>query len=89
MRAYQRDEEYRQWLRFYVLESSELFLSYRNRYNWTSEVTLVADLTYFACTTARRKQTLGEEYCSIEPCVSDKTNVAFPSIKRRWVQFLV
>ena len=55
VRAFQRDEEYRQWLRFAFLESSELFISFRALYDWRSELTLLADLCYFGFTTARRK----------------------------------
>lgn len=62
IRAYQRDEEYRQWLRFTVLESLELgqLLPYRLIHSYRAEWALASDFTYFALTTLKGKQTLGE-----------------------------
>ena len=85
--AYQRDSEYRSWLRFAVLESLEILLPYRLIHSSRAEWTIFADLVYFALTTGRGKQTLGEQYCNIEP-VSRK-NGLFPSVARRWNYFVL
>ena len=86
IRAYQRDEEYKQWLRFSVLESLELAVPYRLIHKWRAEIMAAADLVYFGLTTLRGKQTLGEEYCNIRPSYrGDKGR--FPSLTRRAVFF--
>jgi len=57
IRAYQRDEEYRQWLRYAVLESLELgsILPYRIIHNYRAEWAVASDFIYFTLTTLQGK----------------------------------
>ena len=81
LRAFQRDDEYKQILRFMIIESLEVFINYRKLSNYDSEIKMGSDFVYYLFTTMRGKQTLGEEYCSILP-ISVKSN-KFPSPFRR------
>lgn len=67
LRAYQRDEEYKSFLRYSVIESLEVFINYRILNKYDAEIRCVADFIYYLVTTISKKQTLGEGYCSIVP----------------------
>jgi len=87
MRAYQRDEEYKHLLRFITIEALEVLVNYRILNKYDSELKLGSDFVYYALTTLKGKQTLGEEYCSITPVyiLNDK----FPSKIRRTMLLLL
>lgn len=82
IRAYQRDEEYKTWLRYSVLESCELFFKARWISRWRGELTLCSDLLYYAMTTLQNKTTLGEQYCGISPV--DARGGQFPHPTKLW-----
>lgn len=86
MRSYQRDEEYKQLLRFLIIESLETMIHYRTLSKYDSEIRLTSDFIYYLLTTLIGKQTLGEEYCSIIPIY--KNTLEFPSPIRRLVNVL-
>ena len=69
------------------MESTELFAPYSFIRRRSTEICLLADLLYFALTTLRRRQTLGEEYCNIMPMVG--ADGRFPGMVRRLGYFLV
>ena len=60
IRANQRDEEYKLWLKFSLLESLELILRYKVIHDWRSELSVLSDLTYYLTTTMLQRRTLGE-----------------------------
>lgn len=64
-----------------------MLVSYRKLHTWRSELLLLSDFIYVLFTSARGKQTLGEEYVNIIPFHGPSG--AFPSIKRRFVYFLI
>ena len=55
IRAYQRDEEYKSWLRYALLESIELAVPYRHIQKWRAEIVAASDFLYFGLTTARNR----------------------------------
>eukprot|EP00347_Sterkiella_histriomuscorum_P019496 403341406 len=81
MRSYQRDEEYKQLIRFMLLESLETLINYRTIAKYDSEIKMGSDFVYYLLTYLIGKQTLGEEYCSILP-ICQKNN-KFPSPLKR------
>ncbi|CDW86965.1 peroxisome biogenesis factor 10 [Stylonychia lemnae] len=87
MRAYQRDEEYKQMLRFLIIEALETMIHYRTLSKFDSEIRMGSDLLYYLLTSMRGKQTLGEEYCSIIPVF--KKSMQFPSKIRRTIYILL
>lgn len=69
------------------MESLELLVPYRKLHAWRSELLLASDFIYVAFTSARGKQTLGEEYVNIMPYHGPAGK--FPSLTRRATYFLI
>lgn len=55
MRAYQRDEEYKSFIRFSVLECLEVLINYRLLAKYDAEIRCVSDMIYYLVTTIRKK----------------------------------
>ena len=72
-----------------MLESLELgsIIPYRLIHTYRAEWALFSDFLYFALTTLRGQQTLGEQYCAIGP-VSRSTG-HFPSVLTRVEYFIM
>nr|WKY18078.1 PEX10 [Schizochytrium sp.] len=70
--AAQKDAYYRQKVREKFLGGFDVILQPYQSVAVMPEVKLLAELAYFALTTGRGRQTLGEEYCDVLPVVVQK-----------------
>jgi peroxin-10 len=82
VRAYQKDEYYRTYMGALIRDAFAAVAGPRAAIRAQKSLNLASDLLYFATTTFRGLQTLGEEYVDIVQVVGD-ANVALPSAKRR------
>ena len=74
LRAYERDCEFRAIFNFALREALEQVFDYRLLAKYNSEVNILEKFIYYWLTTLRGKQTLGEEYCQIQPCAMRHLN---------------
>ena len=91
VRSSQKDRFYSSYVGAVLSDITYQFLPQRYWLRWQREVQLVAELLYYALTTGRGNQTLGEEYCNTIQVVSSSSKSGYdvPGLLRRSLAVLV